>query len=155
MFSLIQRAKRAGALLKHYVYPLGKAFRLKDLSMAVVVKQGKVLIQNRFRSGKGMVFEFPGGSVDSGESGEQAAIRELWEETGLNGLKILGNHTAQNSYGGEITYVVLEALPNQEPADVDSERKQTFYWFIPTDIPHGDFFDADLAFIEMHLELYT
>ncbi|WP_139123462.1 NUDIX hydrolase, partial [Vibrio parahaemolyticus] len=47
---------------------------MKDLSMAVVVKQGKVLVQNRYRSGKGMVFEFPGGSVDSGESGEQAAI---------------------------------------------------------------------------------
>ncbi|TOD73503.1 NUDIX hydrolase, partial [Vibrio parahaemolyticus] len=37
---------------------------MKDLSMAVVVKQGKVLVQNRYRSGKGMVFEFPGGSVD-------------------------------------------------------------------------------------------
>ncbi|MBE3745013.1 NUDIX hydrolase, partial [Vibrio parahaemolyticus] len=71
---------------------------MKNLSMAVVVKQGKVLVQNRYRRGKGMVFEFPGGSVDSGESGEQAAIRELWEETGLNGLKVLGNHTAKNSY---------------------------------------------------------
>ncbi|MFA0897208.1 NUDIX domain-containing protein, partial [Vibrio cholerae] len=29
-----------------------------------------------------MIFEFPGGSIDAGESGEQAAIRELWEETG-------------------------------------------------------------------------
>ncbi|OCQ09923.1 DNA mismatch repair protein MutT, partial [Vibrio parahaemolyticus] len=28
---------------------------MKDLSMAVVVKQGKVLVQNRYRSGKGMV----------------------------------------------------------------------------------------------------
>ncbi|ENF8746841.1 NUDIX hydrolase [Vibrio fluvialis] len=128
---------------------------MKDLSMAVVVKQGKVLIQNRFRHGKGMVFEFPGGSVDSGESGEQAAIRELWEETGLNGLKVLGNHRAQNGYGGQISYVVLEALTNQEPKAVDPERKQTFYWFVPTDIPRGDFFDADVAFIEKHLELYT
>ncbi|MCZ5870691.1 NUDIX hydrolase [Vibrio parahaemolyticus] len=128
---------------------------MKDLSMAVVVKQGKVLIQNRYRRGKGMVFEFPGGSVDSDESGEQAAIRELWEETGLNGLKVLGNHTAQNCYGGEISYVVLEALPNQEPTAVDPERKQTFYWFIPTDITRGDFFEADLAFIEKHLGLYT
>ncbi|TOP46570.1 DNA mismatch repair protein MutT, partial [Vibrio parahaemolyticus] len=61
----------------------------------------------------------------------------------------------KNSYGGEISYVVLEALPNQEPAAVDPERKQAFYWFIPTDIPRGDFFGADLAFIEKHLGLYT
>ncbi|EGQ9025482.1 NUDIX hydrolase, partial [Vibrio parahaemolyticus] len=28
---------------------------MKNLSMAVVVKQGKVLVQNRYRRGKGMV----------------------------------------------------------------------------------------------------
>ncbi|WP_439333271.1 NUDIX hydrolase [Vibrio viridaestus] len=54
---------------------------MKNLSMAVVVKQDRVLIQQRYRRNKGMVFEFPGGSVDADESGEDAAIRELCEET--------------------------------------------------------------------------
>lgn len=56
---------------------------LKNIAMAVVVRGGKVLVQKRFRHGQGMVFEFPGGTVDPSESGCQAAVRELWEETDL------------------------------------------------------------------------
>ncbi len=44
-----------------------------------------------------MVFEFPGGSVDSGESGSQAAVRELWEEKDLEDLQLLGTHQALNN----------------------------------------------------------
>ncbi len=128
---------------------------MKNLSMAVVVRQGKVLIQQRYRHSKGMVFEFPGGSVDSGENGEQAAKRELWEETGLRCSHTLGKHVAQNEFGGTINYIVLEASENEEPIVVDPERKQTFFWFIPSKIPRTDFFEADLNFIETHLGKYT
>ncbi|HDM8209953.1 TPA: NUDIX domain-containing protein, partial [Vibrio campbellii] len=37
---------------------------MKNIAMGVVVRDGKVLIQKRFRRGQGMVFEFPGGSID-------------------------------------------------------------------------------------------
>ena len=60
---------------------------MKHLSMAVVVKNGLVLLQKRFRRDMGMVLEFPGGSVDKRETGVEAAIRELWEETGLDSVK--------------------------------------------------------------------
>ncbi len=33
---------------------------MKNIAMGVVVRDGKVLIQKRFRRGQGMVFEFPG-----------------------------------------------------------------------------------------------
>ncbi|CAK2423748.1 hypothetical protein VCRA2113O415_180035 [Vibrio crassostreae] len=69
---------------------------MKNIAMAVVVRDGKVLVQKRFRHGQGMVFEFPGGSVDPGESGSQAEIRELWEETSLKDLQLLGTHQGQN-----------------------------------------------------------
>lgn len=128
---------------------------MKNIAMAVVVREGEVLIQKRFRHRQGIVFEFPGGSVDPGESGREAAIRELWEETGLKDLKLLGTHQGQNNFGGEIHYFVLRADLNHEPKMVDAERQQTFYWLEPSAIPLGDFYRADIEFIEKHLSHYT
>ena len=105
---------------------------MKNIAMAVVVREGKVLIQKRFRHRQGMVFEFPGGSVDPGESGSQAAIRELWEETGLKDLQLLGTHKGQSDFSGEIHYVVLRADLSNEPKMVDADRQQTFYWLEPS-----------------------
>lgn len=128
---------------------------MKNIAMAVVVRDGKVLVQKRFRHGQGMVFEFPGGSVDPGESGSEAAIRELWEETALKDLQLLDTHQVMNNFGGEIHYVVLRADQNDEPKVVDVERQQTFYWLKPSAIPLGDFYRADIEFIDSHLSCYT
>ncbi|WP_165311654.1 NUDIX hydrolase [Vibrio ziniensis] len=127
---------------------------MKNLPMAVVIRDGKVLLQERFRRNIGMVFEFPGGSVDMGESGEQAAIRELWEETGLRDVQLIGSHSLINEFGGFIHYVVLAAQPGVTPQVIDPVRKQTFYWFAFNEIPRKDFFKADVEFLETMLEQY-
>ncbi len=123
--------------------------------MAVVARDKKVLLQRRFRKNIGMVFEFPGGAVDCSESGTDAAIRELWKETALIGLEVLGSHILQNEYGGEIHYVVMVSCISDEPTATDSERQQEFYWFSVPEIPTGHFFRADLEFISNSLESYT
>ncbi len=127
---------------------------MKNIAMGVVVRDGQVLIQKRFRHGQGMVFEFPGGAIDQGETGNQAAARELWEETGLKDLKRLGSHQAKNNFGGEIHYVVLQASPDAKPRMIDEVRQQTFFWLEPSAIPLNDFYPADIDFIENHLSQY-
>ena len=127
---------------------------MKDIALGVVIRDGKVLIQQRYRRNQGMVFEFPGGSIDQGETGKQAAARELWEETGLKDLKLVSSHEDKNDFGGEIHYVVFNASPDEEPQMTDKERQQTFYWLDPSAIPLDDFYRADIDFIENHLNQY-
>jgi ADP-ribose pyrophosphatase len=49
----------------------------------------KILLNREFRMAMGKwVYNFPAGLIDEGETPEQAARRELWEETGLEILEI-------------------------------------------------------------------
>lgn len=49
----------------------------------------KILLNREFRLAAGRwVYNFPAGLIESGESPEDGAKRELWEETGLNLLRI-------------------------------------------------------------------
>lgn len=55
---------------------------LPAVSVALV-RDGKVLLVKRGRPPVQGLYAFPGGKVDPGESDEEAARRELLEETGL------------------------------------------------------------------------
>lgn len=55
-----------------------------------VFKNGRLLVVRRDISNSfGGHYELPGGKVDQGETIEQSAIRELYEETGLRVAKVL------------------------------------------------------------------
>jgi A/G-specific adenine glycosylase len=55
------------------------------VSVGVVFKNGRVLITRRKLEGLlGGLWEFPGGRIESGESPQEACIREIREEVGLN-----------------------------------------------------------------------
>ncbi|GAB4505034.1 MAG: NUDIX domain-containing protein [Anaerolineales bacterium] len=49
----------------------------------VLLEEQKVVLIERFRAGM-HYYVFPGGGVEEGESPEQAALREMQEETGLH-----------------------------------------------------------------------
>lgn len=59
--------------------------------------KGQVLLEERSDDG---YYDFPGGGLDLKESGEEAAKRELLEETGLKALEL----EFFKVYTGEVTY---------------------------------------------------
>ncbi len=80
------------------------------LAVSVVVyKNGRFLLVERAKNpGKGM-HAFPGGKVEKGESLEEAARRELTEETGLaaGGMAGLTQVTIHGVKGGYLLHVFL------------------------------------------------
>ena len=54
--------------------------------------KNKTMLQQEFRMAMNKwVYNFPGGLIDSGEDAEEAATRELWEETGLHLDKVIAH----------------------------------------------------------------
>jgi mutator protein MutT len=54
-------------------------------AIAVVIHDGQVLLVRRANPPDVGLWGFPGGKIDAGETIEAAAIRELYEETGVRG----------------------------------------------------------------------
>ena len=72
---------------------------MRDRSVVFVIKNKKILVEklNYPSEGKDDFYSIPGGGIEAGETPEQAAIRELKEECGLDGtivrkLSELYNH---------------------------------------------------------------
>jgi 8-oxo-dGTP diphosphatase len=65
--------------------PAGPALRF--VAAALIVRDGEVLIgQRRPNQPMAMLWEFPGGKIEAGESPEQALARELDEELGIRAV---------------------------------------------------------------------
>jgi ADP-ribose pyrophosphatase YjhB (NUDIX family) len=78
---------------------------------AVFNERGEILLQRRADNG---FWSMPGGAIDPGESVEQGALREVWEETGLQVrmVRLVGVYSDPRNYmithypGGDIVHNV-------------------------------------------------
>lgn len=113
------------------------------VGVAVIYKRdGKVLMGLRKGAHGAGTWSFPGGHLEDGETVEQAAVRELAEETGVvsrpeDMLKVTYTDDPFPDVGTRyITlYVQTAGDPEQQPRVMEPHKCERWMWVDPTEPP--------------------
>ncbi|MEX2236830.1 MAG: NUDIX domain-containing protein [Dehalococcoidia bacterium] len=128
-------------------YPEPGVFRL---SAAVYVeREGKILLLKRQGGELSGAWYLPGGAVDEGETPEQAARRELFEEAGLvpaGKLRLIGL-TPMHVYGTESIQITY-ACESPEGEVMISHEHSGFRWMDPREFRERYFDEERVAAAE-------
>lgn len=96
---------------------------MRNRSMALVVRDEKILMVQALRRGS-LFWELPGGGIETGETPEETALRELQEECGLAGMI---NRPLNTLYckDGSVEYVFLVDVPRNQKETVGGDPEAT------------------------------
>jgi len=128
-----------------YIMDLRKIVGTRPLIMTgacvLLIRNGTLLLEKRTDNG---LWGLPGGSLEPGESLEQVAIRELYEETGLQAknLELMNIFSGEDLYykyphGDEVYNVVAAYICNEFDGNIkkDNHEVAEIKFFNVDDIP--------------------
>lgn len=125
---------------------------LPAIAAAVIVHEGKVLlIRRREREGK-LLWQFPAGAVEEGESREDASVRETREETGVEvaAREALGERVHPQT-GRLMSYTACEPIGDCNARVGDPEEIDAVEWVessrLADYVPYG-FFEPVQAYLD-------
>jgi 8-oxo-dGTP diphosphatase len=127
----------------------GRRVGLVQVAAAVVEEGGRVLLAQRPPGGPhGLLWEFPGGKIEPGESAEHALVREIQEELGVTVAprEVLAVETHDYPHGPEVEIQFLRChLVTREvrlAPEVHAVR-----WVVPAEVDPASMLAADRPFL--------
>lgn len=116
---------------------------MRNRSVAFVIRDKKILMEKLCYGGR-VFYSIPGGGIEDGETPEQAVIRELKEECGLDGVivKKLAEH--YNNDRTEYSFEVRvsdeqDAIKGYDPEEpVDNQAIKEVRWMELSEISEKD-----------------
>ncbi|WP_282084043.1 NUDIX hydrolase [Streptomyces tendae] len=121
------------------------------ISAAIIVRDDRVLMVRR-RVGEGdLLWQFPAGGIEQGETAEQAAVRETQEETGLTveALKLIGERVHPKT-GRRMSYTACSPISGEAHV-ADDDELDAVAWVAHSEIadyvPYG-LFDAVQKYLD-------
>lgn len=139
--------EREGGRVVFRINPPGNVTRV---AAGIVERNGSILVAKRAGGGNAGRWEFPGGKLNKGESAQQALMRELREELGLD-VKPLSEVASVSvpvkGMNYELIFVRGEA--GCDPARIIDHSE--WRWIQPAQLHEIDLLEGDRAFADMYL----
>ena len=135
--------------------PLGSRPLVLVAAVALVDVDGRVLIAQR-PAGKSMagLWEFPGGKVDPGETPEQALVRELHEELGIETATSCLAPIAFASHGYDKFHLLMPVFVCRKWNGVPQPREgQALKWVPPVELSKYPMPPADVPLVGLLRDL--
>lgn len=104
------------------------------ISAAIIVHEDRVLmVRRRVKEGE-LMWQFPAGGIEEGETAEQAAVRETSEETGVTveAVKLLGERVHPKT--GRLMYYTACSVLDGEAHVADDEELDAVAWVAHSEI---------------------
>lgn len=122
---------------------------------AMIERDGRYLITQRPPTASlPLLWEFPGGRVEEGESDEQALARELSEEMGITvevGARTMHVQHAYPDYDIDFRVYRCRLLSREE--QIQHLRVHTHRWVLPGELDEYEFPAADQKTLEQLLQI--
>lgn len=119
------------------------------VAVGVIIRDGRVLIARRpEHAHQGGLLEFPGGKVEPGETVQQALVREIAEETGLNLIEsalqpVIG---IRHNYGDKRVFLDVWST-DAASGEAHGREGQPIQWLLPQELRDADFPAANRSII--------
>ncbi len=113
-------------------------------------KEGKILIGKR-KGSHAPYFSIPGGHLELGETFEQAAIREIYEETSITikDPKVISVTNNLRTYAEEQNHSISVILYVNEfdgtPKIMEEDKCEMWNWFYPEQLPQPHFDASEIG----------
>jgi len=122
---------------------------LRFVAAALIVRNGEVLIgQRRPDQPMALLWEFPGGKIEPGESPQQALARELFEEIGITakiGQQVTRiRHNYRHGGAVDLTFFMVREFQGEIANQIYNEVR----WVKLADLPSYDFLAADRGLVK-------
>jgi 8-oxo-dGTP diphosphatase len=119
-------------------------------AVAVVVRNGRMLVIRRAKTVVApLVYCFPGGGIEPGESEQDALVREFHEELGATIRPVRRLWQCTTTWKVHLAWWLAElppeAVPVANPCEVDS-----IHWLTPAEMAQrADLLDSNREFLEL------
>jgi 8-oxo-dGTP diphosphatase len=119
---------------------------------ALILRDSKILVcQRRSDDTHGLQWEFPGGKIEPGEAPQEALVRELREELGVEstiGKELFRARHRYRDAGTELQLIFYQADVDHS-AELQNLVFEGFEWADLSELPNYDFLQADREFIAL------